>query len=73
MNYVIARFKHENDEYNYRIYVTDSLRHITKINVRYYDWISQPNKKAETRTAEQVVADVIKNAGLIVVENGGEG
>ena len=73
MNYVIARFKHENDEYNYRIYVTDSLRHITKINVRYYDWISQPNKKAEMRTAEQVVADVIKNAGLIVVENGGEG
>lgn len=73
MNYVIARFKRENDEYNYRIYVTDSLKIITKINVRYYDWISQPNKKAEMRTAEQIVADVIKNAGLIVVENGGEG
>ena len=27
----------------------------------------------QTRTAEQVVADVIKNAGLIVVENGGDG
>ena len=44
---------------------------MARIDVRYYDWIS--NKKPDTRSAEEIAADVIKNAGLIVVENGGEG
>lgn len=67
----MSRLKRENDELCYRIYVTDSLKFITKVDTRYYDWISR--EKPDTRSAEEIAADVIKNAGLIVVENGSEG
>lgn len=67
----MSRLKRDNDKTLYRIYVTDVLKGIARIDVRYYDWIS--HKKPDTRSAEEIAADVIKNAGLIVVENGGEG
>lgn len=54
----------------YRVYVTDCLKLITEntgnisLKLRYYD-IIQP-KKADTRTGDEIVADIIKRAGLVV-------
>ena len=54
----------------YRVYVTDCLKLIAEntgnisLKLRYYD-IIQP-KKADTRTGDEIVADIIKRAGLVV-------
>ena len=54
----------------YRVYVTDCLKLITEntgnisLKLRYYD-IIQP-KKEDTRTGDEIVADIIKRAGLVV-------
>ena len=54
----------------YRVYVTDCLKLIAEntgnisMKLRYYD-IIQP-KKADTRTGDEIVADIIKRAGLVV-------
>ena len=54
----------------YRVYVTDCLKLIAEntgnisLKLRYYD-IIQP-KKADTRTGDEIVVDIIKRAGLVV-------
>ena len=54
----------------YRVYVTDCLKLIAEntgnisLKLRYYD-IIQP-KKADTRTGDEIVADISKRAGLVV-------
>ena len=54
----------------YRVYVTDCLKLIAEntgnisLKLRYYD-IIQP-KKADNRTGDEIVADIIKRAGLVV-------
>ena len=54
----------------YRVYVTDCLKLIAEntgnisLKSRYYD-IIQP-KKADNRTGDEIVADIIKRAGLVV-------
>ena len=54
----------------YRVYVTDCIKLIAEntgnisLKLRYYD-IIQP-KKADTRTGDEIVEDIIKRAGLVV-------
>ena len=54
----------------YRVYVTDCLKLIAEntgnisLKLRYYD-IIQP-KKEDKRTGDEIVADIIKRAGLVV-------
>ena len=58
----------------YRIYVTDALRVVAEntarfasgnyIKARYADMIEP--KKQDTRTGDEIVADIIKRAGLVV-------
>ena len=54
----------------YRVYVTDCLKLIAEntgnisLKLRYYD-IIQP-KKVDERTGDEIVADIIKRAGLVV-------
>ena len=54
----------------YRVYVTDCLKLIAEntgnisLKLRYYD-IIQP-KKVDNRTGDEIVADIIKRAGLVV-------
>ena len=47
----------------FRVYVTDALRIIGSLDRRYADIIDE--KPKETRTAEEIAADVIARAGLI--------
>ena len=54
----------------YRVYVTDCLKLIAEntVNIslksRYYDIIHP--KKVDERTGDEIVADIIKRAGLVV-------
>lgn len=68
MCYLIARFKQHQKDEAYRIYVTDSMFYQSdnkRLNTRYYDLI---NKKAETRSANEIISDVLNKAGLKVVK-----
>ena len=55
---------------SYRVYVTDCLKLIAEntgnisLKLRYYDIINP--KKADNRTGDEIVADIIKRAGLVV-------
>ena len=60
----------------YRIYVTDCLRMVTEntaksyggtyMTGRYIDGVKQT--KMDNRTGTEIAADVIKKAGLVVIE-----
>lgn len=68
MCYLIARFKQQQKDEAYRIYVTDSMFYQSdnkRLSIRYYDLM---NKKAETRSANEIISDVIEKAGLKVVK-----
>lgn len=54
MRYVIARFNQYQREQAYRIYVTDSLKIIGGLNIRYADMFAPE----ETRTAEEIIDGV---------------
>lgn len=65
MRYVMARYKMEQRELAYRIFVTDSLQLAPQnkyIVTRYEDSIK--TKKKDNRTGDEIAADVIKRAGL---------
>ena len=68
MCYLIARFKQQQKDEAYRIYVTDSMFYQSdnkRLDTRYYDLI---NKKVETRSANEIISDVLNKAGLKVVK-----
>lgn len=69
MRYASFKFLQKQNEKAYRIYVTDSLRIIGEnggraICERWIDAVTP--KKQDTRTAEEIVADIVKKAGLVV-------
>jgi hypothetical protein len=51
MRYATARYNQNQREEVYRIYVTDSLKNLTGLNIRYADVF----KPEETRTAEEII------------------
>ena len=67
--------KKQAQEQDYREYVTDCLRQIAENTAKYAGgqylverWADKLKQKPrEPRTGEQIVADVVKNAGLKVV------
>ena len=70
MRYVIARYGEYQDEMAYRIYISDRLYRDSKnyylpIDERYVDFI-KPKKKAPQKTGDEIVAEVIAKAGLVV-------
>ena len=64
----------------YRVYVTDALRLIAEntakfvggniLNMRYLDTIRPETQKVEeTKSAEEIVDDIVARAGITVVRN----
>lgn len=64
----------------YRVYVTDALRLIAEntakfvggnvLNMRYLDTIRPEIQKVEeTKSAEEIVDDIVARAGITVVKN----
>ena len=70
----MSRYKREQEEKAYRVYVTDALRLTVEntakfaggnyIKARYID-IIEP-KKHDSRTGEEITADIIQRCGLVV-------
>lgn len=79
MRYVNARYNQQRRDLAYRIYVSDGLKAISEnlsrvgggsyLNARYADLIDD-NKPIDTRTGDEVAADVIKAAGLKLIKTG---
>ena len=57
MRYVRARIDLDYREMTYRIYVTESLKRLTRLNKGYYEFLEEyeHQKQVVTRTAEEVV------------------
>ena len=70
MRYAVARYNQNQRDTAYRIYVTDTLRIISRNTGAYaqkrFIEILDP-KCSDDRTGEEIAVDVIKSAGLEVV------
>ena len=68
MGYAMTRYSKEYRDVAYKTYVTDSLQLNVQnkyLTSRYYDIINT-NKAIDNRSADEIVLDVILNAGLVV-------
>jgi hypothetical protein len=57
------------NEETYRVYLTDSIyyyAHNQVVNVRYADLINPKKTKQRKKTGDEVVADLVKNAGIVL-------
>ena len=85
MRYVLARYNEKQRAEICRIYVTDCLRLIAEntakcvegqyISKRYYDVVHgdmNGSQSADSRSGEEIAADVIKRLGLNFKEGGNE-
>lgn len=52
------------DDLAYKSYVADALKAIVGANDRYIDWINR--KPADNRSGAEIVAGVVKSAGLVI-------
>lgn len=76
MRYVMARSRQQRRDLAYRVYVTDCLRIMTENTARFAGgrYVTQGFSAAlrrepvDNRTGEEIAADVIKKAGLVVKE-----
>ena len=75
MRYAMARYSQYQRDVAYRVFVSDCLRIMTENTAKYsggsyvkhrYADIMKP-RRVDNRTAEQIVADVVKLAGLEVI------
>lgn len=76
MRYAMARYKKHRRDVAYRIYVTECLRTISENTAKYAggNYITKRfsdvyyARQENERTGEEIVADLIKNAGLVVIK-----
>ena len=76
MRYAIARYQSQQRDLAYRIYVADCLRIISEntakmcggsyITAKFTDLIN--TKPVDKRTGEEIAADIIKRAGIGVIQ-----
>lgn len=73
MAFIIALFKKEREELAYKSYVTDALQILSentgrKIGIRYIEILEKLHKPKDNRSGAEIAADVIKKAGLVVID-----
>ena len=75
MRYAIARHNTNRRDVAYRIYVSDCLRMICENTAKYGggSYVTKRladvvYRKQDNRTGEEIAADIIKRAGLVVIE-----
>ena len=67
MRYVKAKWQDRQQDFAYRIYITDSLYYMGRnqmLEKRYYDVIHPP--KVDNRSGNEIAMDVIQRLGLKV-------
>ena len=57
-----SRLEQEFEEYAYRVYISDSLKHVFNLNRRFYDIIEMSKEPEED--GDEVAARIITQAGL---------
>ena len=78
MRYVVSKYKEQQKEMAYRIYVTECLRLMTENTAKQSEsggsYINKPfadvigsNKPKDERTADEIIADISFRAGLEVI------
>lgn len=78
MRYAIAKFEEHQKKLAYKVYVSDTLRLISEntakfsggsyMKQRWFDFVQ--DKPKDTRSGNEIAAEVIKKAGLEVRRNG---
>ena len=68
MRYVESRCEQHNRDKAYRIYVTDCLQIIGKIDQRFYDLVN-PTRVIETRTADEIITSISEKLAKVGGEN----
>ena len=58
MRYVLARIEKNNRDEAYRFYITDALRALGGFEQRYYDLVETRPVIEETRTPEEIIANI---------------
>lgn len=79
MLYVKAKILDDTEELIYKRYMADGLKYVTEsisqafggkyLYVSFFDLINSDKKQTVTKTGEEIVADVIKKAGLVVMSD----
>jgi len=59
IEHCIAAFKKSQEEFLFRVYVTDALKLLTQCNARYYDIITPK----EEENADDIIARIRKKLG----------
>lgn len=70
MRYAAARHQQMMHETAFRLYITDTLYYSARGQIptqRYADLINIKTKSKDNRSGEEIAADIIKRAGLVVV------
>ncbi|MBR5678673.1 MAG: hypothetical protein IKX20_11145 [Paludibacteraceae bacterium] len=65
----MARLEMTINEAVYRNYLTDTLYyyvHNQALNVRFADLMDDKKKKQRNKTGDEIVADLVKNAGIVL-------
>lgn len=67
----MARYEEYQKEMAYRVYVTDRLwrddqNRFMPANARFYDWIQKDDNPIDQMSGDEIVANVIAKAGLVV-------
>ncbi len=66
MRYAGARWELYQRDEAYRIYVTDALKVVGHLNIRYIDYF----KKTESRTGDEIIQDLKSGLARIGGDNG---
>ena len=56
IDHCVAALKRQNEDKAYRIYITEALRALARMNVRYIDVINP--KPEETRSSEEIILGI---------------
>ena len=57
LDYVLKRYKAEQNDITFKIYVTDALKALARMNIRYWDIIDTSPKKPE-RSSEEIINSI---------------
>ena len=79
MLYVKAKILDDTEDLIYKRYMADGLKYVTEsisqafggkcVYVSFFDLINSDKKQTVTKTGEEIAADVIKKAGLVVMSD----
>lgn len=64
MRYVHARIEQDLEEYTYRLYMSDTVNGIGQGKYSKYRWADFIKPKTDNRSGNEIVMDVMRQAGL---------